>query len=61
MKIIKEKPLCKFTKKILNLFISNNIKFTHQNVRKIKEKSEELYEEVKIFSNWPTFPQVCFR
>lgn len=53
-----ESPQCGFTRKILNLFIQHNVEFTTFNVKEIQNTT--LYEDIKKFSNWKTFPQVRF-
>jgi Grx4 family monothiol glutaredoxin len=52
----KEEPKCKFSKALVNLLNENNVTFNFFNVLSVKEMG--LYENFKLYSNYPTFPQV---
>ncbi|OII73316.1 thioredoxin-like protein [Cryptosporidium ubiquitum] len=56
MKGIKEEPYCKFSKGLVSLFDSINVKnYGHYNIF----ENEETRQGLKEYHNWPTFPQIC--
>lgn len=56
MKGIKEEPYCRFSKGLVSLFDSINVKnYGHYNIF----ENEETRQGLKEYHNWPTFPQIC--
>ncbi|KAL9643248.1 hypothetical protein ABK040_014705 [Willaertia magna] len=56
-----ERPFCKFSKQFSTLFISRGIKFSSFDVKSLdqtKESDKSLYEGIKIYGRFPTFPQI---
>lgn len=47
-------PKCGFSRKMIDLLTSNDIKFTSFDIL----KDEEVRAGLKTYSNWPTFPQL---
>jgi len=54
MKGTPTEPQCGFSRKIVELLNSNNVKFGSFNIL----ADEEVRQGLKTFSNWPTFPQL---
>lgn len=56
IKGIKEEPFCRFSKGLVSLLDSINVKnYGHYNIF----ENEETRQGLKEYHNWPTFPQVC--
>ena len=54
MKGTKQMPLCGFSAKVVNLLKDLEIDFETRNVL----EDDELREGIKVYSNWPTLPQL---
>ena len=54
MKGEKEQPQCKFSRRIVNIFNSLDVEYRTVNIL----VNEDLRAKIKVFSNWPTIPQV---
>lgn len=49
-----EQPRCGFTRQVLELFVRNNVEFSSFNIL----EDEVVRQGLKLYSDWPTFPQV---
>ncbi|KAK1443841.1 glutaredoxin family like protein [Babesia gibsoni] len=54
MKGEKENPFCRFSRAVVNMFNESGIVFEGYNIF----EDPELREELKVYSNWPTYPQL---
>lgn len=54
MKGTPENPECGFTRTLVNILESNNIKYKSFNIL----RDQVVREELKKYSNWPTYPQI---
>ncbi len=54
MKGTKQMPLCGFSAKVVNFLKELRVDFETRNVL----EDDELREGIKIYSNWPTLPQL---
>ncbi len=54
MKGSKEIPMCGYSARVVDILKGYGIEFATRNVL----DSEELREQIKIFSDWPTLPQL---
>ena len=54
MKGTKEEPMCGFSKATIEVLNSYGVEYTSVNVL----ADEEKWQAVKVFSKWPTIPQV---
>ena len=54
MKGSKHMPLCGFSAKVVNILKKLQIDFETRNVL----EDDELREGIKVYSNWPTLPQL---
>ncbi|UKK02259.2 glutaredoxin-like protein grla [Theileria orientalis] len=54
MKGEKKEPFCRFSRAVVEMLNSSGVKFEGYNIF----EDPELREELKVFSNWPTYPQL---
>jgi monothiol glutaredoxin len=54
MKGNKELPMCGYSARVVDILKQYKVEFTTRNVL----DSEILREQIKIYSNWPTLPQL---
>lgn len=54
MKGSPETPQCGFSKRAVALLQKHGVDFDHFNIL----SDQEVRKEIKVFSNWPTFPQL---
>ncbi|GFE55019.1 glutaredoxin domain-containing protein [Babesia ovis] len=54
MKGDKKEPFCRFSKAVVNMLNESGIKFEGYNIF----EDSELREELKVYSKWPTYPQL---
>ncbi|MFL1780941.1 Grx4 family monothiol glutaredoxin [Candidatus Hepatincolaceae symbiont of Richtersius coronifer] len=57
MKGTKEQPMCGFSATVVGILQELNVRFMGVNVL----ASEEIRENIKIYSNWPTIPQLYIK
>ncbi|AFZ79064.1 glutaredoxin domain containing protein [Theileria equi strain WA] len=50
----KDDPFCRFSRAVVNMLNKSGIKFEGYNIF----EDPELREELKVYSNWPTYPQL---
>lgn len=56
MKGSKSEPRCKFSTEIVNLLKETGVEFSTFDIL----QDQVVREKLKIYSNWPTYPQVQF-
>lgn len=49
-----QEPQCGFSRQIIDIFKSRNVKFAYFDVL----ADDEVCEGLKTYSNWPTYPQL---
>jgi Grx4 family monothiol glutaredoxin len=54
MKGVPDAPQCGFSRKVVNILRQFKVKFNHFNIF----DDLVLKEELKVFAEWPTFPQL---
>ena len=47
-------PRCKFTRALMELFASKDVEFSYFDIF----SDEDVREALKLFGEWPTYPQV---
>ncbi len=55
---LSERPTCKFSKRLVHLLLQQGIQFSIVDVKKINSENSTLYNQIKQYSNFPTFPQL---
>ena len=50
-------PMCGFSAKVIEALNVNGVEFGYSNIL----EEEELFEELKKYTNWPTSPQVFIK
>ena len=57
MKGTADQPMCGFSAKVVAILMNHEVKFQDVNIL----ESNELREEIKVYSNWPTIPQLYIK